>query len=714
VRSVFGRPLSRDAGPPTLIPPFPRRVAAAALRSYYSSLVAPTPYVPPTSMLRHTARRLAHTLATAPPPLSDVTLTVNARPVRVPAGLSLLEAARAAGVTVPTLCAHPRAPGVKGLCRVCLVDVGGGKLAPACATPAAEGLAVQTDTPAVDAARRSALALLKAEGAHDCTTCEAAGRCELQDLLRRYAVVDGGSVVPRCPSHEWAAADDGEEGGVEIAVDDFRAHPVDATSPALRLDLSKCVECGRCVAACGALQGVHALGLVGRGAARHVAVVGDAGLASSPCIACGQCSVVCPTGAIEAAPHWRAVADAIDGGRAVVVAQVAPAARVSAAEEFGLAPGALSAGALVAALRAAGFHHVFDTNFAADVTVVEEAAELVRRLKKDGGGGAHDDGKTTTTTTGGGASDDGRTATTTTTTGGGVALLTSCCPAWVALAERDYPDLVPRLSTAKSPMMMLGSLIKTVWAPSVGVAPADVVSVAIMPCTAKKAEAARADLALPNGLRPVDYVLTVRELGRLLRHKRVPVGGGAEASFDAPLGDASGAAELFAASGGVAEAALRTVAAWVGGADAPAVAAAAKQGVRGLAGVREAVIPLPPGAADAVGGRTSLRVGVAAGVGAARALLARVREGERFDAIEVMACPGGCVGGGGQPKSRDASIVAKRARAVYALDAAATVQGAHENEAVKALYDRELGGAPGCARAQELLHRGYEGAQGKG
>lgn len=617
--------------------------------------------------------------------LATVTLTVNGHAVTVPAGLALLETARAAGVSIPTLCAHPRSPGVKGLCRVCLVErrVGGegaSSLVPACASPAEAGLDIHTDTPAVETGRRAALALLRAEGHHDCTACEASGGCELQDLLRRYSIVDGGGVVAKdADSHEWAAASD-DDG------DDFHRHALDASSDAIRLDLSKCIECGRCVFACSAL---NVLGLVGRGPTRHVATVGDTPLADSPCISCGQCSLACPTGALEAVPHWRAVCDAIDNGK-LVVCQVAPAARVSAAEVFGLPPGALSAGALVAALRAAGFAHVFSTNTGADITTVEEAAELLDRLTHGRGPG-----------------------------------LTSCCPAWVTLAEREYPDLVPHLSTTKSPMTMMGSLIKSVWARSVGVPPSSIVSVAIMPCTAKKAEAGCADLALPDGTPPVDFVLTVRELGRLLRFKHIPVGGAIpESAFDAPLGDASGAAELFAASGGVAEAATRTLSAWLSdGKGGPRVGATDNGAsppprpppltpVRGLAGVKEAVIPLPPVTAAALGGRSSLRVGVAAGIGAARTLLDRVRAGEKFDAIEIMACPGGCVGGGGQPKSRDATILAKRAAAVYALDRDAAVASAQDNPAVAALYARELG-RPGSAAAHALLHRKYGKKAGK-
>jgi len=744
-------------------------------------------------------RRRPLSSASPPPPSDDedplaaVRLTVNGRAVSVPRGLSVLEAARSCGVLIPTLCAHPRLDfipspssrndhqgfisnaGVSegGLCRVCLVDVGGGRLAPACATPASAGMEVKTDTKEVKRTVRGVLALLRASGSHaDCATCEASGECELQDLLARYHIVEGSPRRRAAGHHEWdeegSRSDEGEEEIFPFSSsssplprkhdqDSWRLSAVDSSTGAVAVDLSKCVECGRCVSACGLLQGIGAIGFAGRGAARHVATFGgDEGsplLSASPCIGCGQCSLACPTGAIEAVPHWRRVLGELEARRRPLAVQVAPAVRVAVGEEAGLEPGRVATGQLVAALRLLGFDFVFDTNFAADVTVVEESAELLRRLR--GGGGSEGGGG------GGGGGGSGEVSPSSSSSSSPcprpapppppppppppMPLFTSCCPAWITMAEKSFPELVRNghLSTAKSPHIILGTLAKKFWAPSVGLDGARLHVTSVMPCTAKKAEAARGDLLVevptgggggggeragaestPTALVPaVDAVITTRELGRMLRARGIPLASLESSEFDSPLGDSSGAAALFGATGGVAEAAMRSAYKALVGSEAPTGADGANplRPLRGLAGVKELVLPLPATgrARELAGGREELRVAVASGAGAARALVGGIARGDpslpRFDFVEVMACPGGCVGGGGQPRVADqAAALAARAAAIYELDERSATRRAHENEGVRDLYARFLGGEAGSEVAERELHREYGGEGGRG
>jgi iron only hydrogenase large subunit-like protein/ferredoxin len=682
--------------------------------------------------------------ATAPPnthPL--ISLSVNGRPVTIPAGLTILEAARAAGVAIPTLCAHPRLPGSGGTCRVCLVEAGDdGRLVPACRTPATQGTSIVTESERVREAVRAVLALLRAEGDHrSCPTCEASGHCELAGLLARFNVGGGTALLPRAAHHEWEDASEDEDGDEREGSHAHPPHDAHAVprrlyvSPAITIDLDKCVHCGRCVAACSLLSGAAVLGMVGRGGGSGPATVGGGDLVSDPsspsstttadprwaCASCGQCAAFCPTGAIEATPAWRGVADVLDAGRTPVAIQLAPAVMVSLSEELGGSPGALSPGRLVSALKAAGFSFVFDTGVAADVTAVEEAAELVARLRA-----------AMTAATDRGGEGDG-TTTTAPHAPGPLPLLSSCCPGWVGMVERSggAARLVPHLSTTRSPHIVLGGVVKTpALAAGGGGAGTDsgrgLFLVSAMPCTAKKAEAADARLFL-NGsqgdaeggdaspTRPVDAVLTTRELGRLIRARTAGVAlvDLPPLPFDSPLGPASGAGALFGASGGVTEAALRSVYAWVTGAPPPP---GALTPARGLAGVKELSLALPPAAAAAAGVPPTLRAGVVSGVGHARALLDDLARRDAADAadvadlpfhfIEVMACPGGCIGGGGQPRSADPAILAVRSAAVHAAGDGAAVQAAHDNPSVTALYER-VGGGIGSEAAAAVFHRRY-------
>eukprot|EP00884_Botryococcus_braunii_P007911 jgi/Botrbrau1/17120/Bobra.0157s0021.2 len=516
--------------------------------------------------------------------------------------------------------------------------------------------------------------------------CEVNGRCEFQDLITRYHI---GSGLPKLRdfSHEW---DDEME-------QEF-PHYHDSSSHALTLDLDKCLKCGRCVTACGVVQNMNVLGMFNRGRHRHPGLLADTPLDFSKCIECGQCASVCPTGAIQERSEWREVLDLLEAGRKVMVCQTAPAVRVAIGEELGLAPGAITTGQLVAAQRALGFEYVFDTNFTADLTIMEEATELLQRLtyawqqaevrqqqvgQKDLGKVLAKDSKDPNP--------------------GPLPMFTSCCPAWINLVQKSYPELIPHLSTCKSPQMMLGAVVKQLWAQKAGVPPEDIVSVSIMPCTAKKHEADLPKFVGPGGARDVDYVLTTREFGRLLRHKHIPLASLPEQAFDSPLGESSGAAELFGATGGVMEAAVRTAYQWATGTQLPDDFKL--ESARGLAGVKEAELPLR--LKD--GAEKVIRIAIASGVGNARALLQRMMDGTSpsYDFIEVMACPGGCIGGGGQPKSHDPLVLLKRMTSIYNIDEKAVVRCSHENKEVQELYRDSLG-SPGGPKAHHLLHTSYE------
>lgn len=564
-------------------------------------------------------------------------ITLNGRPVEAREGETLLEVAGRAGVKIPTLC-HLKGLLPSGACRVCVVEVEGQRgLTPSCSFPAQDGMVVETHSPRAVEARRTIVELLLANHPDDCLYCVRSGDCRLQDLAELHGVRQR-----RYPGAR-------------------RVHALDVGSPALVRDPDKCILCGKCVRVCEEKMGVSAIDFVRRGSATVVGPAFDEGLNLSSCVNCGQCVVVCPTGALREQSHLERVSAALKDRSKTVVVQHAPAVSVSIAEEFGLPAGRDCNGLLVAALRRLGFDKVFDTAFAADLTIMEEAAELVQRIQQ----------------------------------GGPLPMFTSCSPGWIKWVEQEAVDFLPNLSTCKSPQQMMGAVVKGWWAKKAGVAPEDVFSVSAMPCTAKKFEAGRVEQGR-DGLADVDAVLTVRELARMIRQRGIDFAALEPEQADLPLGMRSTAGKLFGASGGVTEAALRTVHWMLTGEEAAGREFGA---LRGEGEIRELRL--------SIGGR-EIGVAVVDGLKAARGLLEEIRAGRRagLHFVEVMTCPGGCIGGGGQPMNQDGDRVRERLAALLRIDEDGMLRRSHRNWAVGELY-RDCLGEPGSELGHDWLHTSY-------
>lgn len=575
-------------------------------------------------------------------------VTVNGRIVLLEDGATLLDAAAQAGVYVPTLCHFPTLPS-RAVCRMCLVDIEGhAQPRAACTTVATDGDVIVTDSPSLQTSRRATAQWLLARHPNDCMRCEVNRSCRLQSLVNENQWATEWPITPR-------------------ASEDHPEHIlIDHTSPSIQRDISKCIECGLCADVCGeAGQQQYIIGFAERGEARLPVTVFDQPLAETDCISCGQCTWVCPVGALIEAPHWREVLHILDSHRRVTTVQVAPATRIAISEEFGMRPGTVSTGRLINALRLLGFDYVFDTNFAADLTVMEEAAEFLRRLSA----------------------------------GDRLPLFTSCCPGWVNWVEIHRPDLIPHLSTTKSPQQMhaalakRGPFVRTLGA-EFAAGRAEPYVVSVMPCTAKKDEAVRPGM---NG--DLDHALTTRELARMIKARAIPFATLPEdGRFDSPLGESTGAGQIFAASGGVLEALLRTAMHLRGTTSSTSLEWQQLRGVR--EGLKTAEVP-------GVG-----TVAVCNGIATAQRLLESEDWRKEFVAVEVMACVGGCLGGGGEPKSMDASILEKRRRAVYDIDQRAAHRASYENEEVRSLYAEELG-QPSSTTTRALLHTSYAARNSK-
>ena len=571
-----------------------------------------------------------------------VNLKINGQDVTAPAGSTVLEAARAAGIEIPTLC-YLKDVSQTGSCRMCLVEIKGGRaLQAACVYPVAEGLEVYTNTPAVRNARKVTLELILSNHDRKCLTCERNRNCELQTLADELGVTD-------------------------IHYEGVRnEYDVDELSPSIVRDNNKCILCRRCVSMCKNIQTVGAIDAMERGFRTSIGCAFEKSLSEVSCVNCGQCIAVCPVGALREKDATDDVWAALANPDKHVVVQTAPAVRAALGEEFGMEMGTPVTGKMAAALRRLGFDKVFDTDFAADLTIMEEGTELLQRLQN----------------------------------GGKLPMITSCSPGWIKFCEHNFPEMIDNLSSCKSPHEMYGAVIKSYYAEKMGIDPKDIFVVSVMPCTAKKFEAQREELSV-NGLLDVDSVLTTRELAKMIKQAGIRFALLPDEKFDDPFGDeATGAGVIFGATGGVMEAAIRTVADIL---DNTSHSEVEYEAVRGLEGIKLASVN--------AGGKT-IRAAVAHGLGNARELLNKVKSGEvEVDFIEIMACPGGCVNGGGQPivcaKDRmDKDIRVERAKALYSEDKSLEYRKSHDNPYIKKIYEEYLG-EPGSHKAHGLLHTHY-------
>lgn len=570
-----------------------------------------------------------------------VNIKINNMPLSVPKGISILEATRMAGIEIPTLCYLKKINEI-GACRICMVEVKGARsLVTACVYPVNEGMEIFTNTERVRKSRKMTLELILSTHDRKCLSCVRSGTCELQQLCKEFGVDDEGRFDGANPVHEY---------------DDSAIHMI--------RDNGKCILCRRCVAACQA-QHISVIGANARGFDTHIGSAFERPLDSVACVSCGQCIVNCPTGAIYEKDDTAKVLEAINDPEKFVVVHTAPSIRVTLGECFGMHIGTNVQGKMVAALRRLGFDKVFDTDFGADLTIVEEASEFLGRVQN----------------------------------GGVLPMITSCSPGWIKYCEHYYPDMLDHLSTCKSPQQMSGAIIKTWYAEKMGIDPKDIVVVGIMPCTAKKFETKRDDQAA-SGYPDVDYSLTTRELGRMIESAGIYFKHLPDEEFDNPLGDSTGAAVIFGATGGVMEAALRTAVEKLSGEELKSLDFTE---VRGTDGIKEA--------SYTVNGM-EVKVCVVSGLANANTIMEKVKNGTAdYHFIEIMGCPGGCVNGGGQPIQHAVvrnfvDLRARRAAALYEADKDMPLRKSHESEAVKRLYAEFLG-EPGSHKAHEVLHTSY-------
>ncbi|MBP6867977.1 MAG: [FeFe] hydrogenase, group A [Bacteroidales bacterium] len=586
-----------------------------------------------------------------------VKITINGQPVEIDKGTSILDAAKQIGVIIPTLCYHKDLC-VAGNCRVCVVEIAGQKrLAPACATPCEEGMDVLTNTHKVRNSRKHIIELLLSEHNADCTSCYKNGKCELQSLASEYKIMNQDFIhlVP------------------------FRNYTIDDYSPSIIKDDSKCVRCQRCVRTCAELQSVNALTMAHKGEYAQVTTFFEKSMNDVICTNCGQCVNHCPTGALVEKNYIEEVWAAISDKSKYVVIQTAPAVRVGLGEELGFDPGARVTGKMVAALKRLGFDAVMDTDFTADLTIMEEGSELLSRLKKA-------------------LVENDRTIK--------LPLATSCSPGWIKFIEHLYPEFLDHLSTCKSPQQMFGALVKTYYAKARKLDPERIVSVSVMPCTAKKFEAARPEMH-SSGYRDVDYVLTTRELAIMIKQAGIDFTRLEEMHFDRLMGESTGAAVIFGSTGGVMEAALRTAYELVTGREVPFDNLNITP-VRGAEGIREARIKIEkPKKEWAFLDGVELKCAVAHGLVNAKYIMDKVKAGKAdYHFIEFMACPGGCLGGGGQPIPTNPEIRQRRAVAIYAEDEGMPLRKSHENPEIVKIYNDFLG-HPLSEVSHHLLHTKY-------
>lgn len=566
-----------------------------------------------------------------------IQIEVNGKNIEAREDDTILSALQREGIRIPTLC-HIKGMLPSGACRICVVEVEGfGPLVPSCSYPVGNGMKIKTHSPRAVKARQTIVELLLANHPDDCLFYERNSSCELRELAAEYDVNQRRYVGKR------------------------NKHDLDVSNPSIVRDPEKCILCGKCVRICEEQQGVAAIDFVGRGSSATVGCAFDAGLNISSCVNCGQCIMVCPTGALREKSNIKEVVDALNDPEKFVVVQHAPAISVSLAEEFNLPPGQDVSGTMTAAFRSLGFDRVFDTAFTADLTIMEEASELVHRISNNGT----------------------------------LPMMTSCSPGWIKFVEQFYPDFIPNLSSCKSPQQMLGAVIKSAFAEKEGIDPKKIYSVSIMPCTAKKFETRRPEMG-QDGVADIDAVLTTREFAKLIKQYGLDLKTMTPEPPDMPFGSRSTAGKLFAATGGVMEAALRTAHHMITGKELPLKTIDA---LRGLDDMKEARLKV---------GDLEVGVAVVSGLGNARKLLDEIRAGRKdIHFIEIMSCPGGCIAGGGQPFNNDLDSVRARMKALYNIDGTETIRTSHSNPAVMELYKDYLG-EPLGEKSHKLLHTHYK------